>query len=73
MRVYIPSDGSFPGINVNVGDFNEMWGEVRKNVLQAMERRNLSLAEYIYFDFTLGEPELEELRSVAHLVKEWVA
>lgn len=53
-------------------DFNEMWGEVRKNVLQAMERRNLSLAEYIYFDFTLGEPELEELRSVTHLVEEWV-
>ena len=49
-----------------------MWGEVSKNVLQAMERRNLSLAEYIYHDFTLGEPELEELRSVAHLVKEWV-
>lgn len=54
-------------------DFKEMLDDLERSWSGTLERDNLSLAQYIYNHFTLGKPELEELRSVNILLEDWVS
>jgi nitroreductase len=51
----------------------EMLAQVETKFSHILARDNLSLAELTYTHFTLGKSELEELRSVAILLQDWIS
>jgi nitroreductase len=53
-------------------EFEEMLVDLEKKRSKAMNTNNLNLAQDTFMNFTLGEPELEELRSVKVLLNDWV-
>ena len=54
-------------------DFEEMLADTQSRLAAHLERKGIGLAEATYRGFTLGEPELEEARSVDILLSDWVA
>ena len=52
--------------------FEEMYGEIIDKFSGLLKKKNLNLAELTYLNFTLGESELEEQRSVALLLDRWL-
>lgn len=50
----------------------EMLAGIEAKFADLLARKGLSLAELTYMNFTLGESELEEKRSVAILLEDWI-
>ena len=54
-------------------DFLEMMAEIEANFSAYLLKEELSLAELTYRNFTMGEAELEEARSVEKMVGKWLS